>query len=219
MNPILTAFFSSDLFGKIIFISIFSLSILTWAILLQKYFMQRDARRNGEAFSGEFLKNSFNLVPEEEHPFAILYGVLRRHTIDLLGKNQSEVLSASDLESLRTSLSHTSSSQTKQLQKHLFVLSTIVSLAPFLGLLGTVWGILLTLGELQAGGSLSGNAAIMGDLSMALGTTVFGLLVAIPALIAYNYLRASISHFSAEMDDFSQEMLTTVEKQYRKVDV
>jgi biopolymer transport protein TolQ len=59
----------------------------------------------------------------------------------------------------------------------------------------------------------------MGGLAMALGTTVLGLLVAIPALIAYNYLKAKIAHLSADMEDFSQLLLTSVELQYRQVDI
>ena len=219
MNPILNAYFSSDLFGKIIFLTLFLLSIITWAIFLQKYFLQRDAKRGAAAFLREFAANRLNLDPKEDHPYAALYRVLKYNIAELLKKNHAETLSPSDLELIKAQLSSTCSSQTKELQKHLFVFSTVVSLSPFLGLLGTVWGILLTFGELQTGATLSANATIMGGLSMALGTTVFGLLVAIPALIAYNYLRANISYFATDMDDFSQVMIASVELQYRKVDV
>jgi biopolymer transport protein TolQ len=82
-----------------------------------------------------------------------------------------------------------------------------------------VWGILITFGELQAGHSVSSNSIILGGLSTALTTTVLGLLIAIPALIAYNYLKNLSHHFTTEMRDFSHFLLSTVELQYRKVDI
>ncbi len=105
--------------------------------------------------------------------------------------------------------------QTKFLEKNLFILATIVSLAPFLGLLGTVWGILTTFSQLQMQG---GSQVVLGGLSMALATTVLGLIDAIPALVGYSFLKNKIREFQTDMDGFATEMLATVELQYRKVD-
>jgi len=104
------------------------------------------------------------------------------------------------------------------LEKNLFVLSTIVTLGPFLGLLGTVWGILLTFSELHSRGISSSNAAMLAGLSMALATTVIGLVVAIPAVIGYNYIKNAGREYLREMEDFSQVLLSTLELQYRKPD-
>ncbi|MCH9609739.1 MAG: Biopolymer transport protein ExbB [Chlamydiales bacterium] len=228
MNPILSAYFGSDLFGKIIFLTLFTLSIVTWALFLQKYFLQKQVKREGFLFFQAFDKNRhdpLSLNPKDVHPFATLYRSLRMTAMALLKKNQTfkeeetVFLSRNDIDLMQAQLTSAASLQTKQLEKHLFILSTIVSLAPFLGLLGTVWGILLTFGELQTTTQIHANSTIMGGLSMALGTTVFGLLVAIPALIAHNYLRSSIRHFATDMDDFSQTVVASIELQYRKVDV
>jgi biopolymer transport protein TolQ len=91
-------------------------------------------------------------------------------------------------------------------------------LAPFLGLLGTVWGILTTFSEMttQSGG---GHQAILSGLSLALATTVLGLVDAIPALIGYNYLKNTIQEFETEMGEFAHLALASIELQYRKVDV
>ena len=64
-----------------------------------------------------------------------------------------------------------------------------------MGLLGTVWGILVTFSGLQSNGLSSANSSVLSGLSMALGTTVFGLVVAIPALVGYNYLKSIIGDF------------------------
>ena len=111
------------------------------------------------------------------------------------------------------------STQIKNLEKNLFILSTVVTLAPFLGLLGTVWGILITFSELQSHTMGSANQLVLGGLSLALATTVLGLFIAIPALIGYNYLKHAISDYATEMENFSIELVASVEMQYRKVDI
>lgn len=228
MNPIFNAYAGADLFGKTIFLALLALSILTWIIFLQKFLLQRNVKLRAHQTQEVFQKKRFNPLSMEalgSHPFATLYLNLKQHTLELLGKNktviegQNVTLSSSDIDLLEAHLMSAISVETKKMERNLFILSTIVSLAPFLGLLGTVWGILLTFNELQAGGAVNANATIMGGLAMALGTTVVGLLVAIPALIGYNYLRASIGQINTEMEDFSHLMVSSVELQYRQVDV
>lgn len=113
----------------------------------------------------------------------------------------------------------TVTNETKFLEKNLFILATIVSLAPFLGLLGTVWGILTTFSELQSQAAGSTHQMVLGGLSLALATTVLGLIDAIPALIGYNYLKNNIRDFETDMESFANEILASVEMQYRQVDV
>ena len=92
----------------------------------------------------------------------------------------------------------------------------MVTLAPFLGLLGTVWGILLTFSQIEAKGMSGSNTGMLAGLSLALATTVVGLLVAIPALVGYNYLRNWLREYRREAEEFSHLLLTSVELQYRK---
>lgn len=229
-NPILNAYQGSDLFGKAIFLTLLLLSIITWILFLQKFFLHREVKQRGLQLVQLFQKKRLNPlameVGEALHPFAALYRTLKEHTLELLQKNHSVIeekkavtLSTSDIDLIEAHLMTAVSAETKGMEKNLFILATIVSLAPFLGLLGTVWGILLTFGELQTGAAVNANATIMGGLAMALGTTVLGLVVAIPALISYNYLRSSITQLSADMEDFSHLLLASVELQYRQVDV
>jgi biopolymer transport protein TolQ len=112
----------------------------------------------------------------------------------------------------------TISEANKALEKNLFILSTIVPLAPFMGLLGTVWGILVTFAGLHEGGSLGSNMSIIGGISTALATTVLGLVIAIPALVSYNYLKNHLKVYTADMDDFLTSLISHIELQYRKVE-
>lgn len=232
-NPIIDAYHQSDLFGKAIFCALFALSVVTWVIFLQKWLKQKEIRKKADQINLLVRKRRINPLsqdfpfPHASHPFGEIYTALKRHTLEILSKNRQVLaenervfLSRSDIELLEANLSSTITQEVRSMEKNLFLLSTIASLAPFLGLLGTVWGILVTFAHLQSG-SLGGQAhgMVMDGLAMALGTTVVGLLVAIPALLAYNYLRASLAERTLDLEDFSQLLVASIELHYRKVDV
>ncbi len=238
IGAFVTAYAHSDLFGKLIILGLVLLSVICWVVLIQDVWITREVARVSAAFKRAYLLNKDKLLHLEldklpkptnklvPHPFGALLRELTIKTVEILNKNlhfQGEgkkpvYLSSADLESVETHVLTTLSSQTKHLEKRLFILSTIVTLAPFLGLLGTVWGILVSFGELGQGSSASSNMAVLGGLSTALSTTVLGLIIAIPALVAYNYLKNAVRHYSADMEEFLYELLSTLELQYRKVD-
>ena len=230
------AYASSDLFGKLIFLGLFALSSICWYVLLQKFFFVKKTKAKALAIEKRLLKQKEQLLTLSEqelskkpsNPFLVLYNQLRTKTVEILEKNhyfqenaQKETqvfLSPSDIDLIDSHLLSLVDKETKELEQNLFILSTIVSLAPFLGILGTVWGILISITEMQKGTQVFSNSIILGGLSTALATTVLGLVIAIPALIGYNYLKNSIHHFSSQMHNFSQELLGSIEMQYRKVD-
>lgn len=239
-NPFLDAYIHSDFLGKAIFIGLIALSVISWVILIHKGWTTHQARKNAARFYAIFqlqksnplsLECDYSSRQKKPNPFLDLYGVLKKHTIDILNKNRRfgqastglenspSFLSPSDIDFVGTHLMSAVATQTKNLEKNLFVLSTIVSLGPFLGLLGTVWGILTTFSEMQAQTTGSTNQIVLGGLSLALATTVLGLLDAIPALIGYNYLKNDVNSFSVDMEGFSTEILASIEMQYRKVDI
>ncbi len=241
------AFYQSDLVGRIIFFFLFTLSIVSWYFLIHKIWtlthikiqartVGRKIRSKEGIFANLKIEPSFDLTylqseigrpikRKSSQPFLDLYLVIQKKTAEILDKNQAHspeshnYLSRTDVESLNSHLQSAIVTKRASLEKDLFVLSTTVTLAPFLGLLGTVWGILITFEELQAGRLALEGSMILGGLSMALTTTVFGLFIAIPALIAYNYLKNLTRHFFTQMQEFSHFLLSTVELQYRKVDV
>jgi biopolymer transport protein TolQ len=226
-QPLFSAFSDADVFGKCIFFALFALSILCWVILVQKSLEVKSAKRHSITFQKKFEQNKdqlFNLsIEKQQHLFANIFSATRQKTLEILNKNhffaenkELVYLTRSDLELVESHVLTTISAEAKKLEKNLYILSTIYTLAPFLGLLGTVWGILVTFGELQSGGSAASNTAMLGGLSTALSTTVLGLVIAIPALIAYNYLKNSFKYLNSEMEDFLYKLLSTVELQYRK---
>jgi biopolymer transport protein TolQ len=246
-NPFWDAYIQSDLLGKLIFLSLYALSIGSWIVLLHKIWLTYQAKKFAFRFYEAFQLQKFNPLSLDFekmsqkgsiNPFLDLYKGLKHQSLELLMKNRGggtqsspsieqnrthspspSYLSLNDINFLASHLSTTMAIQIKNLEKNLYILSTTVSLAPFLGLLGTVWGILNTFSQLQAQFVGSTHQMVLGGLSLALATTVLGLLDAIPALIGYNYLKNSIRDFSMEMELFSNEVLAAVELQYRKTDL
>lgn len=230
-NPFFNAYIQSDFLGKLIFIGLISLSIITWVLIVHKFIILKSTEKNALKFykqvqsqKNQLLNFDYPISLEEKksNPFFQLFQIFKKQTIDLLNKNKSfnsqketVFLSPADISFIDSQLKNAIAGQLNYLERNLFILSTIVSLAPFLGLLGTVWGILTTFSELQ---SLN-SSAMLGGLSLALATTVIGLIDAIPALIGYNYFKNAIHDFEVEMEGFSTEILSSVEMNYRQVDV
>lgn len=224
------AYVQSDFFGKMIFLILFILSIVSWVLLLVKAKLSSGIKKGCAEYEKIFAQKRVLQVSVKGgkffHPYRKIFEALKEKTLEVLNKNQffskkeDEVyLSQGDIDLLHAYMDTTISDITKSLGKNLFILSTIVTLAPFMGLLGTVWGILITFSHLQTHSISSGNIQVLSGLSMALATTVIGLIVAIPALVAYNYFKNALKELSKDMHHFASRLLITIEMQYRKVDV
>ncbi len=242
MDTFTIAYTQSDFFGKLIMLALIALSMICWIVLLHKAWTMRQVSKLSSAFQKTLQQSKAPLLNVEPshlpaprsraipHPFGNIYAALKDKTVEVLNKNHHFLsqtspnkphvyLTTADLELLQAHVSTTISAESKVLEKNLYMLSTIVTLAPFMGLLGTVWGILVTFSGLQEGGVIGGsNTSILGGISTALATTVLGLIIAIPALIAYNYLKNSLRNYNSEMDDFLTQLLSNIELQYRKIE-
>ena len=115
-------------------------------------------------------------------------------------------------DNMRLAMERQKISEITQLEWSLPTLSTFVSVSPFLGLLGTVWGIMEAFLEIRARGSAHITIVAPG-ISDALITTVYGLLVAIPALIFYNIFRSRVNNYSSELDKFISEIYAYLRKE------
>lgn len=226
-NPFISAYLQSDWFGKGIFWSLFLLSAISWTLLAYKIWVASQVKRTSGRFAEQFdesidlLHLQFSpqksLAADLPHPYFEIYKTLKKNTLQIMDRNhfltKETFLSQADLDLIASNTYSAIATQHKLLEKNLFILSTIVTLGPFLGLLGTVWGILLTFSHLQ---KAQADASMLSGLSMALATTVIGLVVAIPALVGYNYLKNRGKEYRKEMENFSDLLLTNIELQYRK---
>ncbi len=223
-----SAFKDSDGFGKIIFLLLFSLSFISWFILIFKARQFGKLEKEMQTFLVNFEKKEHPILEKSiletltSNPMFSLYKQFKKCTIDLLERNrqldrvEENFLTRSDVEMLENYLDQKVLQNSKDLDKNLFILSTSISLAPFLGILGTVWGLLVSLTGLGKGVSALSNQVVMGGLSTALATTVIGLLIAIPALIGYNYLKSKAKEMTLSMGSFCALLVHEIEMGYRR---
>jgi biopolymer transport protein ExbB/TolQ len=132
---------------------------------------------------------------------------------DLFAKSITTKISASSFDSVRAVLERAVGAQAISLEKGMIILSTAVAGGPFIGLLGTVWGVMETfsgIAKVQAASLMAMAPGVAG----ALIATVVGLFVAIPAMFAYNYMITMIRALTQELDNFNTEYATAIEHTY-----
>ena len=115
-------------------------------------------------------------------------------------------LTAREIELVRGTCEHVLDEEEIRVEHGMGIISTIVTFTPMLGLLGTVWGVLDAFAEMGAAGSAN-LATIAPSISAALVTTVVGLLIAIPGVIAYNRMNAMIRSIASDMEGFADELI------------
>ena len=117
----------------------------------------------------------------------------------------STLLTAREIELVRGTCEHALDEEENRIEKGMSVIATVVSLSPMLGLLGTVWGVLDAFAEMGSAGSAN-LATIAPSISSALVTTVVGLIVAIPGVIAFNVMNGMIRSITSDMEGFADEL-------------
>ncbi len=193
---------------KLILLVLLFASVLTWAILYQKSKLLKAAREDDQKFldyfwSSKSLDEISNHIDAFEHStvakvFASAYRELRKMPVP-------------EISNLERSLNRAQSVQLDELEKHVDWLATTASAAPFIGLFGTVWGIMNSFQNIGATGSAN-LAVVAPGISEALIATAVGLAAAIPASIGYNSILGKIKRTSLEMETFSQEFLNMVQR-------
>ena len=231
---IASAFWDSTAPGKIIVIVLFLGSAGAWTIMWTKSLQLKFAGRMTDDFLDAFRseRNPTALFTKREEyvgtPLNTIYkagctslgGELQAHGINpddlLMGDMTSEAhrrLRVSQLETLRAVVDRNVADEALNLEDQMGLLATAVSAAPFLGLLGTVWGVMDAFSGMAESGSAALSAVAPG-ISGALLTTIVGLLVALPSMIGYNLLQSRIRRISVQMDNFAQELISAIQNSY-----
>ena len=220
------AFENSDNVGKAIVVLLLIGSILTWTVMLDKAWSLYRARRTSARFialfqqHGEINMLTTALLREAElnsGPVAAIYRAGVEKLLDFYsadGTNSRGVpavckLSEAQYNAVEAVLEREISTQLKELETRIGVLATLVSLSPFCGLFGTVWGVMMAFCGIAAAGK-SDFTALAPGVAGALLTTVAGLVVAIPSLVGYNLLTGTIRQLTVMMDNFAEEFMVCV---------
>lgn len=240
LAPILTtgavsfAFSQSSAPGKLIVLILLASSVGVWTVMITKFMQLWIARRASDRFLGAFRAEAEPVAlfmkrrRMPETPLQALYDAgcnAAGNEFSLIGINPEELFSGTDaggeyrkleahqVEAVRNVVDRTLADEALRLEDRMGVLATAVSACPFLGLLGTVWGVMDAFGGMATSGSAMLSAVAPG-ISGALLTTVVGLLVALPSSIGYNILTSRIRRLAVQMDNFSQEFTAAIQQHY-----
>jgi len=200
--------------AKVVLLSLLIFSLISWAIILSKWGKLRRARVQSGRFLRAFRKaqrlQDVAAVAEQFRP-SPLVGVFEggfeefRRQVGNTGTLRS-------LTAVQRAMQIAASEELTRLERNIPWLAITGAVTPFVGLFGTVWGIIDAFHGLGTAGAATLRAVAPG-ISEALITTAAGLAAAIPAVIAYNLIGGSIREFAARGDDFGLEMLNAVERQ------
>jgi biopolymer transport protein ExbB/TolQ len=205
----------------IFFLVVFS--IIAWSVMIAKGLQMRRAKRLNQFFNTEYRTQKHVLdvydrkVEAEGCPLFMVYQAgsveldARLKTPDNTGRKR--YVSLKGMEHVKRTLENSVAQESLKLESGLILLAIAVSGAPFLGLLGTVWGVMSTFGHIAQQGSAS-LAAMAPGVAAALITTVAGLLVAIPSMFGYNWLVHNLRVLTVELDNFAQDLVSKMETEF-----
>jgi biopolymer transport protein TolQ len=200
--------------AKVVLLFLLAFSVISWGVILSKWNLIRRARTQSGRFIRSFRKaqrlQDIAAVADQFRP-SPLVGVFEGALAEFR-RQMGTTGSIHNSGSIQRSMQIASSEEITRLERNVTWLAITAAVTPFIGLFGTVWGIIDAFHGLGTAGAATLRAVAPG-ISEALITTAAGLAAAIPAVIAYNLIIGSIRELAARNDDFALEMLNLVERQ------
>jgi biopolymer transport protein TolQ len=212
---------------KFVMFILFLFSILSWAIIFMKWRLLRKAREETTYFLDLFWDTTemAKVYSESEDlPYSPVANLFRSGYAEIMrmSKIQSQPKGRAEnstmqplLDVVERSLRKATIDQGNRLEKALSFLATTGNTAPFIGLFGTVWGIMESFRGIGLKGAAN-LAVVAPGISEALIATAAGLAAAIPAVVAFNFFNSKVGFLKSEMDNFSSDFLSLVERQFMK---
>ena len=205
---ILNLFLRADIIVKSVIIILIVSSIYSWAVIIEKYRLFKKINKSSEEFENKFWKSRsaesvYNNLPENiDDPMANVF----KDTMQVIIKSKSKSNPSNKLESM---LEVNIEKQMNRLDKNYTFLATVGSTAPFIGLFGTVWGIMNSFQSIAISRNTS-LAIVAPGIAEALFATALGLLAAIPAVVAYNKFSSDLKKYSQKLENFSKRFISIV---------
>ena len=205
---ILNLFLRADIIVKSVIIILIVSSIYSWAVIIEKYRLFKKINKSSEEFENKFWKSRsaesfYNNLPEKiDDPMANVF----KDTMQVIIKSKSKSNLSNKLESM---LEVNIEKQMNRLDKNYTFLATVGSTAPFIGLFGTVWGIMNSFQSIAISRNTS-LAIVAPGIAEALFATALGLLAAIPAVVAYNKFSSDSKKYSQKLENFSKRFTSIV---------
>ena len=205
---IISLFARADIIVKSVIVILILSSIYSWAIIFEKIRMFKRINKSTEEFENKFWKsksaeNFYNNLPASlNDPMASIF----RNSMEVMLKSRR----SSNLdEKMSTMLEINIEQQMEKIEKSYTFLATVGSTAPFIGLFGTVWGIMNSFQSIAISRNTS-LAIVAPGIAEALFATALGLLAAIPAVVAYNKFNSDSKKYSQKLENFSKRFLSII---------
>ena len=205
---LMNLFIRADIVVKSVILILIACSIYSWAVIFEKFKLFKKINKSTEEFENKFWNSKSaetfynNLPATTEDPMALIF----RDAMQNLLKRRSKT----DLNIRMTTLLETGiEKQVTKISKGFTFLATVGSTAPFIGLFGTVWGIMNSFQSIAISRNTS-LAIVAPGIAEALFATALGLLAAIPAVVAYNKFNNDSIKYSQRLENFSKRFLTII---------
>jgi biopolymer transport protein ExbB/TolQ len=208
--------------AKAIIVFLIFFSVTAWWVMTYKAIQMSRAKKLNLFFAAEFKTQKTVLDMFDRHIQADgcpMFMVYQAGSLELNARlknpdsGRKQYVSLKGMEHVKRTMENTVAQESLKLESGLILLAIAVSGAPFLGLLGTVWGVMSTFGGIAQQGSAT-MAAMAPGVAAALITTVAGLLVAIPSMFGYNWLVHNLRVLTVQLDNFAQELVSKMETEY-----
>ena len=205
---LINLFIRADIVVKSVIIMLIACSIYSWAVIIEKYRLFKKINQSTEEFEAKFWNSKSaetfynNLPANVQDPMALIF----KDAMQNLLKRRSRT----DLNNRMTTMLETGiEKQISKITKGFTFLATVGSTAPFIGLFGTVWGIMNSFQSIAISRNTS-LAIVAPGIAEALFATALGLLAAIPAVVAYNKFNNDSIKYSQRLENFSKRFLTII---------
>ncbi len=214
---VLNLFLDAGMVVKTVMIILLIASLLTWIVIVERYNFYKKIKLINDSFlnrfwSGEDLNTLYSELEDHEGPLFGSLGVFKSAFKEFLQISKNKEITELDLEGINRCMRVAIASDEEEMNKHLPFLANVGSVSPYIGLLGTVWGIMTSFQGLSDATQATINAVAPG-ISEALVATAMGLFAAIPAVIAFNKYTSELETMSQSTLIFSEELASIFYKQ------
>lgn len=205
---LINLFLKADIIVKSVIVLLIACSIYSWAVIFEKLKLFKTINSSSDKFEDKFWKsksveNFYNSMPQNvSDPMAVIFkesmqGIMKSRSKSNINERLSSILEAGI------------EKQVSKIEKGFTFLATVGSTAPFIGLFGTVWGIMNSFQSIAISRNTS-LAIVAPGIAEALFATALGLLAAIPAVVAYNKFNNDLRNYSQKLESFSKKFLSII---------
>jgi biopolymer transport protein TolQ len=214
---VMSLFLQADIVVKVVMVALLLASVWVWAIVFEKVTSLRRAQKAADRFEDRFWSGgSLDELYEDEgakpdNPMAAVFGAAMSEWRRSLRVSGADVSRSGARDRVERAMVVTIQREMERMERWMIFLASVGSTAPFIGLFGTVWGIMHAFQAIAI--EKNTNLSVVAPaIAQALFATAIGLAAAIPAYIGYNKFSADAGKFSARLDGFADELVTAIQR-------